>query len=192
LRRQPNVIVIAGPNGAGKSTAAPELLQGPMRVEEFVNADVLAQGLSAFHPEGAAMAAGRIMLARMKELARQRTDFAFETTLASRSFAPWLAGLCKQGYSFRLLYLWLPDANVAVCRVRERVRQGGHDIPDEVIRRRYERSLRNLFDLYLPLAEDWAIYDNSRTPSHLLALGRREEVVTVHDPLTWGKIQERT
>jgi len=163
-----------------------------MRVEEFVNADVLAQGLSAFHPEGAAMAAGRIMLARMKELARQRTDFAFETTLASRSFAPWLAGLCKQGYSFRLLYLWLPDANVAVCRVRERVRQGGHDIPDEVIRRRYERSLRNLFDLYLPLAEDWAIYDNSRTPSHLLALGRREEVVTVHDPLTWGKIQERT
>jgi predicted ABC-type ATPase len=119
------VIVLAGPNGAGKSTAAPYLLRGALGVTEFVNADVIAQGLSAFAPEAVAVAAGRIMLARLRELASKRVSFAFETTLASRSFAPWLASVVAGGYSFHLLYLWLPSADLAVSRVADRVRFGG-------------------------------------------------------------------
>src|SRR4051794_8354678 len=111
---RPSVVVIAGPNGSGKSTAAPELLHGVLGVSEFVNADIIAQGLSAFNPERAAMAAGRIMLARIKGLAETRESFAFETTLASRSFAPWISGLIAGGYDFGLVFLWLPSPEMAV------------------------------------------------------------------------------
>ena len=106
----PLIVMLAGPNGAGKSTTSQEFLQGALRVDEFVNADVIAQGLSAFQPQRAALEAGRIMLRRLKELAHQRSSFAFESTLASRSFAPWIANLCGQGYEFALLFLWLPSA----------------------------------------------------------------------------------
>lgn len=106
---QPIVVVLAGPNGAGKSTTAPALLLGTLGVPEFVNADVIAGGLSAFNTEGAAIAAGRVMLARLKTLATQRVSFAFETTLASRSFAPWLSGLKQSGYAVHILFLWLTN-----------------------------------------------------------------------------------
>jgi predicted ABC-type ATPase len=133
----PNVVLIAGPKGSGKSTAAPALLTGTLGVTEFVNADVIAQGLSAFNPEGAAIAAGRIMLARLKELAASRQSFAFETTLASRTFAPWIADLVAGGYEFHLMFLWLPSADLAVDRVALRVRAGGHHVAEDVVRRRY-------------------------------------------------------
>jgi predicted ABC-type ATPase len=123
---RPSVVVLAGPNGAGKSTTAPALLQGALGVTEFVNADDIARGLSAFNVEGAALAAGRVMLARLRELARQRISFAFETTLASRSFAGWLADLKRNGYSVHIVFLWLPSAEFAVLRVADRVRMGGH------------------------------------------------------------------
>jgi len=119
----PSLIIISGPNGAGKSTAAPNLLKGELAVSEFVNADVIARGLSAFEPERVAMAAGRIMLRRLDELAEQRTTFAFETTLASKSFAPWIVRLKKSGYLFHLIYLWLPSAQMAIGRVESRVQQ---------------------------------------------------------------------
>jgi len=135
----PHVIVIAGPNGAGKSTTAPMLLKGTLGVTEFVNADVIAQGLSAFQPESAAFHAGRVMLERLHYLAKERVDFAFETTVASRSFAPWIAKLKQSGYTFHLVFLWLPSADFAVARVAERVRMGGHDVPEETIRRRYKK-----------------------------------------------------
>lgn len=121
----PSVVVLAGPNGAGKSTAAPALLHGRLAVEQFVNADEIARGLAGFAPETAAIPAGRIMVARLKELARTRANFAFETTLASRSFAPWLASLVAGGYRFHLVFLWLPSADLAVARVADRVRLGG-------------------------------------------------------------------
>jgi predicted ABC-type ATPase len=105
----PNIILLAGPNGAGRSTAAPDLLHGALHVDEFENADVIARGLSAFNPEGAALDAGRVMLARFKELARQRKNIAFESTLASRTFAPWIRELKKEGYRFHLFYFWLPS-----------------------------------------------------------------------------------
>src|SRR5437763_2952844 len=133
----PSVVVIAGPNGAGKSTAAPALLSGVLGVSEFVNADVIAQGLSGFNPEGAAIAAGRIMLGRLKELANARKSFAFETTLASKTFAPWIAGLTRRGYEFHLIFLWLGSVELALDRIAQRVREGGHHVPDDVVRRRY-------------------------------------------------------
>lgn len=188
---QPNVVVLAGPNGSGKSTMAAALLQGALAVNEFVNADTIAQGLSAFAPTAAALAAGQIMLRRIRELARERTNFAFESTLAGRSLAPWLADLIDSGYRFHLLFLWLPSAELAVARVAHRVRMGGHDVPEETIRRRYHAGLRNFFGLYQPLAETWRMYDNSRwmTP-RLVASGEGLAVTDITDKRTWQRIRQ--
>ena len=149
---RPYVIVVAGPNGAGKSTAAPRLLRDALEVTEFVNADAIAAGMSAFRPESVAIAAGRIMLRRMRALAAARENFAFETTLASRSFAAWLPKLQGGGYRLHLLFLWLRSPELAVSRVAGRVRLGGHDVAEAVVRRRYRAGLQNLFHLYLPAA----------------------------------------
>lgn len=157
----PNVVVIAGPNGSGKSTIAPKLLRDTLKVEEFINADVIASGLSAFAPDRAAFPAGRIMLQRMKELAELRENFALESTLSSRSLAPWLIKLRTNGYVVHLIFLWLIDANLAVKRVTERVKAGGHGIPEKIVRRRYSRSIGNFFNIYRPIADSWLMLDNS-------------------------------
>src|SRR5581483_4507058 len=172
---EPNLILLAGPNGAGKSTAAPDLLRGALHVHEFVNADVIARGLSAFNPEGAAIEAGRVMLGRLKELASQRQNIAFESTLASRTFAPWIRELRKSGYRFHLFYFWLPSAEDCIRRVRERKSLGGHFVPEETIRRRYHGGIRNFFELYKPLASHWKFFDNTQKPRLLLASGGTEE-----------------
>lgn len=158
---QPHIIVLAGPNGAGKSTTAPLLLRDTFAVDEFVNADAIAYGLSAFAPEKAALEAGKIMLRRLRELAAKRTNFAFETTLASRSFAPWLAQMIETGYSVHLIFLTLPDVEFAIQRVAKRVSLGGHAIDEAVIRRRYTAGLQNFFRLYMPVVSSWKICDNS-------------------------------
>jgi predicted ABC-type ATPase len=162
-------------------------------VDEFVNADAIASGLSAFDPEGAAMAAGRAMLARIRELADHRLSFAFETTLASRSFEPWLRRLIATGYRFQLVFLWLPSAEFAIRRVRARVRLGGHDVPEETVRRRYDRGLWNFFKLYRPLAATWRIYDNSRSSGpRLVASGRGVNRPAVYDQRIWRLIRQGT
>lgn len=190
MAERPHVIVLAGPNGAGKSTAAPALLAGTLHVTEFVNADVLASGLSAFQPETVAIQAGRIMLARLNQLAAAWANFAFETTLASRSFAPWIADLRRTGYECELLFLWLPSPDMAIARVQERVRMGGHDVPRDVIQRRYELGLRNFFTLYQSLADRWRFYDNQgpREPG-LLAAGSGRKIEVVADDAKWTAIQ---
>src|SRR5262245_33461782 len=160
-QQSPHVVVIGGPNGAGKSTTAPRLLVGTLQVTEFVNADLIAQGLSGFRPEGTAIEAGRVMLRRLHQLAEQRLDFAFETTMASRTFVPWLAKLRSQGYLVHLVFLWLPTADMAIARVAARVQMGGNDVPEETIRRRYHSGKRNFLSLYRPLATTWLVYDNS-------------------------------
>lgn len=160
----PRVVVIAGPNGAGKSTTAPPIVRKAFGIEEFVNADIIAQGLSVLAPETAAFRAGRVMLNRILELAGSRRSFAFETTLASRTFAPLLRRWQAEGYEFHLVYLWLPSASAAVRRVRELVRTGGHRVPEAIVRRRYARSLSNFFNLYRPLADSWLLLDNSGQP----------------------------
>ncbi|OLE06443.1 MAG: hypothetical protein AUI36_42265 [Cyanobacteria bacterium 13_1_40CM_2_61_4] len=186
----PHLIVLAGPNGAGKSTSAPALLRGTLRVEEFVNADIIARGLSAFRPENAAIEAGRAMMARLKNLAIKRVDFAFETTLASRSFAPWIRGLLEQGYSFTLVFLWLPSVEMALSRVRERVQGGGHSVPEETVRRRYRSGLKGFFQIYRPLATAWRFYDNgSRRGPILLAKGRGLVETRVADRRLWQSIK---
>ena len=156
----PNVVIVAGPNGSGKSTAAPSLLRDYLGLTEFVNADVIAQGLSGFQAEAVAIRAGRIMQARLRELASQRRDFAFETTLASRSFAPWLRELRDSGYRAHLLFLWLSSPELAISRVAARVQQGGHHVQEETVRRRYRRGLQNFFKLYRPIVDSWTLFDN--------------------------------
>jgi predicted ABC-type ATPase len=143
----PNVIVIAGPNGAGKSTLAPALLRDTLGILEYVNADTIAEGLSAFAPEDASFDAGRVMLGRLHELAAEGKDFSFETTLASRFYARWLEKLKLKGYFATLIFLYLENADLAVERVRGRVRMGGHNVGEDTIRRRYDRGLQNLFSL---------------------------------------------
>jgi predicted ABC-type ATPase len=187
----PKVVILAGPNGAGKSTAATRVLKGPLAVEEFVNADIIAQGLSAFSPESVALQAGRVMLARLKELAEQRKSFAFETTLASRTFAPWISALVQSGYEFHLLFLWLPNVEAALARVAERVRTGGHSVPEETIRRRYHGGLRNFLDLYRPLATTWQIVDNRHADGpRLIAIGQGVDVPLIHNPSLWHEIEK--
>jgi predicted ABC-type ATPase len=143
----PNVIVIAGPNGAGKSTLAPALLRDTLHIPDFVNADTIAEGLSAFAPEDASFEAGRVMLGRLKELAEAKKEFAFETTLATRFYAEWIGRLKSDGYHANLVFLWLDTVDLAIERVAARVRSGGHSIPEETIRRRFDRGLNNLFEL---------------------------------------------
>jgi predicted ABC-type ATPase len=187
---RPNVILLAGPNGSGKSTSAPAFLKGALGVTEFVNADVIAQGLSGFAPGGAALEASRIMFLRLRKLAEQRVSFAFETTLAGKTLAPWLAELARGGYDFHLLFLWLPSADAAVARVAERVRMGGHDVPEETIRHRYAAGLRNFFRLYRPLTRTWRVYDNSQAfRSELIAAGQGNTVDIVVDSVRWLRLQ---
>ena len=138
------------------------------------------------------MRAGRILLARIRELAGRRASFAFETTLASRSFVPWLRGLRETGYLVHVVYLWLPSPDLAVLRVRRRVLAGGHHVPEEVVRRRYERSLVNLFRLYRPLATSWHVYDNaSPAGTRLIARGMAGLADEVVNASLWREIQAR-
>ncbi|MEZ4457852.1 MAG: zeta toxin family protein [Gemmatimonadales bacterium] len=189
--RPPLVVVVAGPNGAGKSTAAPSLLQEALSVSEFVNADAIAAGLSAFRPESVAFAAGRLMLARIRALGMARADFAFETTLASRSFAPRLTRLREAGYRLHLAFLSLPNPDLAVARVAERVRAGGHDVSEFVIRRRFVAGLRNLFSLYLELADTWQVFDNSALSApRLIATKMSGEETRLTDPEAWKTLLE--
>lgn len=186
---KPHLIVITGPNGAGKSTTAPFLLKGALRVTEFVNADLIAQGLSGFQPEGAVFHAGRVMLNRIHYLAKKRIDFAFETTLASRTFARWISDLRNTGYDFHLVFLYLPNEDFAVARVAERVHMGGHNVPEETIRRRYRAGLKNFFRLYKPLADFWRFYDNSDPAGpRLIASGGRITADDVKDIEIWSRI----
>jgi predicted ABC-type ATPase len=159
IRAEPTVVVIAGPNGAGKTTYAESVLR-VLGIREFVNADRIAQGLSGLNTDSVAIEAGRLMLRRLRVLAAERASFGFETTLSSRSFAPFLRGLCTQGYVVRIFYVMLPSAAEAYRRVRRRVEMGGHSVPRDIVYRRFARSAVNLFELYLPLAQSWVINEN--------------------------------
>ena len=186
LSPTPQIIILAGPNGAGKSTLAPFLLRDWLGLMEFVNADVIASGLSAFEPERAALEAGRIMLRRLRKLAAQRKNFAFETTLATRSYANWLRQLVQEGWHVNLIFIWLDSPELAVQRVKARVAAGGHAIPEATIRRRYDKGVRNFFTLYQELAETWAVYDNSNSAQAvMLAKGRRKNQQVIFHQERW-------
>ncbi len=190
-KTNPKIILIAGCNGAGKSTLAPYLLRDTFGLTDYVNADTIAQGLSAFAPEKVALEAGRVMLKRLRDLARRGENFAFESTLASRFYASWIAELKQQGYEFDLFFIWLRSPELAIRRVEERVNLGGHSIEVETIRRRYARGLNNFFELYQPLANSWTVYDNSaaENPS-LVADQQANDTRQIHDAVLWEKICE--
>ncbi len=183
------MIVFAGPNGAGKTTHAEHILRA-LGIATFVNADFIAKGLSGRQVETVAFEAGRIMLRRLRQLADEGQDFGFESTLASRSFAPFLAGLRARGYRVSIYYFWLRSPGLAVKRVRMRVRLGGHDVPVDVIRRRFARSAANLFDLYLALAEEWAVFDNSGSAQSRQIASHNDLQTVVQDKESWKKLMQ--
>ncbi len=186
----PNIYMIAGPNGAGKTTSAMALLPDVLHCHEYVNADAIAAALSPFNPDSTALKAGRLMLDRIHQLAEQKVDFAFETTGASKSFAPFLTNCKKHGYYVTALYLWLHSPKLALNRVANRVKNGGHNIPELVVRRRYHRSLKNFFTLYTPLSDEWSIYDNSYSHPTLIAQKSENSDTILHDEMNWQAIQE--
>lgn len=186
---KPTVYVIAGPNGAGKTTFATEFLPDFVNCREFLNADLIAAGLSPFAPETQNVRAGRLLLARIKELAAQKEDFAFETTLAGRSYAKLLRQMKADGYRIVLFFLWLPNANLAVVRVANRVRQGGHHVPETDIRRRFTAGLRNLFNLYHPLLDEWWLCNASQLPPPTIAHEEDGDMI-VSQPDLFRQIQQ--
>ena len=185
---KPKVILISGPNGAGKSTSAASLLRGAFDVPHFVNADAIARGLSEFASNLVALEAGKLMLTRLEALAAAGESFAFETTLASRTFAPRLRGLIAAGYEFHLFYLWVVSPELSILRIQNRVRQGGHHVPDDTVRQRYIRGLKNLFDLYRPIATSWHIYDASRPSGPELVAAGTTRAESIVRPSLWVKI----
>lgn len=156
---QPKIIIVAGPNGAGQTTFAREFLPQEAGCPVFVNADLIAAGLSPFEPERAAIQAGRLMLQAIAQHLAKRESFAFETTLSGLAYARQIPQWRQSGYGVDLFFLSLPSADVAVQRVAERVRQGGHDIPEATIRRRFDAGKRLFATVYQPLVDQWVLYD---------------------------------
>jgi predicted ABC-type ATPase len=164
----PSVYVIAGPNGAGKTTFAREFLPRYADCRNFVNADLIAQGLSPFSPESVAFEAGRTLLHEIERMARRGVDFAFETTLSGRAHLHLIRRLKDQGYKIYIFFLWVDTVGITLSRIEERVFHGGHDVPEPVVRRRFERCIRNFLGHYRPLADSWVLVDNTgRVPEEI-------------------------
>jgi predicted ABC-type ATPase len=165
--------IISGCNGAGKTTASYTILPEMLDCNEFVNADEIAKGLSPFNPNKVAIKSGRLMLTRIDELLESGVDFAFETTLSTRSYVNTVKKAQEKGYFVTVLYFWLNTPDLAVERVRIRVKEGGHNIPEETIRRRYDLGIKNMFNLYIPVVDYWMFIDNSKSPFDILADGQQ-------------------
>jgi predicted ABC-type ATPase len=188
-KASPRLYVIAGPNGAGKTTFATKFLPAYAGCREFVNADLIAGGLSPFAPEKAAFSAGRLMLAQIRSLGERGVDFAFETTLSGKSYLPLIRNLKIRGYAVHLFFLWIPSVELALARVAGRVREGGHNVPDAVVRRRFAKGLLNLFHFYRPLLDSWTIFDNSSEEPRIIVSAAEGEL-RVADPAVHDKIQK--
>lgn len=185
----PNLYIIAGCNGAGKTTASYTVLPEMLNCKEFVNADEIAKGLSPFQPETVSFHAGRIMLERIIELLDQNVDFALETTLTTLSYRKTIEFAKSQGYKITLLFFWLKNVNLAIERVKTRVSEGGHDIPKEVIIRRYKKGIFNLINVFVNLCDYWIIIDNSSRPYIFIAEGNGDTETAVYDKETWEQIK---
>lgn len=184
------IVILGGPNGAGKTTTARVLLPRFGRGYEFLNADEIARALLPENVTAAARAAGRRMIERMRDLTRQGTSFGLETTCSGKTYVRFLKRCKEDGWRITLLYLWLKSPEDAVARVARRVREGGHYIPSEVIHRRYYAGLSNLLKLYLPLADEAEIYDNSDERRILIAERREGGILHVHDSRRWAMIKK--
>lgn len=185
------IYVLGGPNGAGKSSVASVLIPDSLSMHQFVNADLIAQGLSPFAPASTAIAAGRIMIRRMRALRQRGESFALESTLASQNLARFLRGAMSEGYLVHVVFLWLSSVQLAQARVRGRVAAGGHDVLPDVIERRYWRGLHNFFALYQPIAQEWTLCDNSGEELVVVAEGSSSSDPTIFDSERFSRIQEQ-
>lgn len=173
MSNEKKILIIAGPNGAGKTTFAQEFLPNEANCPVFVNADLIAVGLSPFQPEAAAIRAGRIMLEQIQEYSRRGVSFAFETTLSGRGYGQWIPRWRQLGYEVKLFFLRLPSPEMAIARVAARVAQGGHGVPEVVIRRRFFAGQRNFALIYKPLVDSWILYENSGEIPLIIEAGGR-------------------
>ena len=177
------VYIIAGPNGSGKTTFAKLFLPDYVQCPNFVNADLIAQGLAPFEPRAAAIKAGKLVLQQIHEYANRGVDFAFETTLSGKSYKSLLAGLKSKDYALHLFFLWLPGAELAIARIKERVQEGGHNVPAEDVRRRFSCGINNFFTLYEPMLDSWMLFDNSKTKPVLIAKRRNGHREVINEEL---------
>jgi predicted ABC-type ATPase len=178
-----NVYIIAGPNGSGKTTFARLFLPEYVNCPNFVNADLIAQGLAPFEPRSAAIKAGKLVLRQIHEFAERGVDFAFETTLSGKSHANLLKELKAKDCGLHLFFLWIPSPELAIARIKDRVAEGGHNVPAEDVRRRFIRGIHNFFKLYEPLFDSWMIFDNSKAKPLLIAKRRNGHREIINEDL---------
>lgn len=185
----PRLYIISGCNGAGKTTASYSLLPEMLNCTQFVNSDEFAKGLSPFNPEKASIQASRYMLMKIRYLLKRHQDFAVETTLATRTLLKTVRMAQEAGYTVTLMYFWLKSPELAVERVHARVEAGGHNIPEETIRRRYQVGIDYFFHYYAPVCERWILADNSQIPFRVIAEGTKDEVISIKDEATYSRIR---
>ena len=183
----PDFYLFGGPNGAGKTTLAMKILP-ELGCREFVNADAIARALSPFNVESVAFQSGVLMMKRLRELASKNISFGTESTLSARAWVPFIKECRASGYTFNLIYVWLPDPEMNIARVAARVAAGGHDIPEETIRRRYQAGQKNFVELYKPLADTWRIFNNSDFSESLIATGGYQQETNILDDEVWRRI----
>ncbi len=188
--KKKSLYIIAGCNGAGKTTASFTVLPEMLNCHEFVNADEIAKGLSPFNPESVALQAGRLMIERVIQLMKEGKSFAFETTLSTRSYVKLVQQAQRNGYYVTLLFFSLASPEQAVRRVAQRVSQGGHNIPTDVVYRRYASGLKNLFQMYTNVVDYWAFYDNSECPTRKIAYGWRNGQTVIQEKETYNKFKK--
>ena len=187
MNKTPHVYVIAGPNGSGKTTFASEFLPHYADCPAFINADTIARGLSGFSPDAVALKAGRILLEQIETYGTKRMDFAFETTLSGINYLARLKELKKEGYVIHLFFLWIPDVRLSLARVASRVKMGGHDIAENVARRRFHKGIQNFLKHYRTIVDSWMLFDNSGRTPHLIAEEKLGKLAVV-DQTLYGDI----
>ena len=186
----PRMYIISGCNGAGKTTASYTMLPEMLECSEFVNSDEFAKGLSPFNPEKASIQASRYMILKVRYLLQRQLDFGIETTLATRTLLKTVRLAQASGYSVTLLYFWLNSPELAIERVAARVETGGHNIPEDTIRRRYRVGLDYFFHDYAPLCDRWILADNSQIPFRVIAEGSKGDILSIKDEVTYEKIHQ--
>ena len=182
-----NVYIIAGPNGSGKTTFAVKFLPEYVRCPNFINADLIAHGLSPFSPGAAAIKAGKLVLEQIHRFANSGVDFAFETTLSGKLYVNLFKSLKAKGYKIHIFFLWIPDANLAISRIKSRVAEGGHDVPIQDVLRRFDRSVRNFFSLYQPFIDSWVLFNNAGATPVLIA-ERKNGKIRIVDESSYSDI----
>lgn len=178
-----NIYIIAGPNGSGKTTFARMFLPEYVNCPNFINVDLIAQGLAPFEPSSAAIKAGKLVLQQIDEFAGRGVDFAFETTLSGKLYVNRLKKLKTKGYKLHLFFLWIPSPELAIARVKNRVAEGGHNVPEKDVRRRFSRGINNFFKLYEPLLNSWMLFDNSQTKPLLISKRRNGHKEVLNEEL---------